>query len=293
MDQQRIAMLWRGKDLIVLAVAAMLLAAAVLIFTASKSYEATTLLRVDQAAVPANGSDAFNAQQASATQAVSYATLLNSTSFLLRVAPKIDDGTTFSGARLARHIDAHAITDTNLISFTFTAGSRRSASHYASTVAHEAINAFDADFAATRTRQQRAIQARLKAVSARMAALQADASPAAQEEIAALTAARTDLTAQYGRALSASSAPSPVVLVAGPPSAPADPVAPRPLLTVLIASFLGLLIGVGLAWMRERLASWDRRPSSLAQALMRDPLVGPSASGDRRKAKQGDAAGTP
>jgi uncharacterized protein involved in exopolysaccharide biosynthesis len=296
MDERGLAMmLWRGKHLILLAVLAMLFAGVGLLFTTSKSYEATTLLRVDQAAAPGNGSDAFNAQQASATQAVSYATLLTSTSFLQRVAPRIDGGFTFSGAALAHHIHAHAIKDTNLIALTFAASSRNAALRYARAVANEAINAFDADFAATRTRQQAALLARLKTVSARIAALQGNATPAAQDEAAALTVARNDLTTQYGQALSESSSPSSVVLVTGPPSAPADPVSPRPLLNLAIALFLGLLIGVGLAWMRERLTTWDRRVSSLAQALARDPLAAGRAGrvADRRQANKSDAAGTP
>jgi uncharacterized protein involved in exopolysaccharide biosynthesis len=289
MDDQRVSMmLWRGRYFILLAVVAMLAAAAVLTLTTSKSYEATTLLRIDQAAAPANGSDAFNAQQASATQAVSYATLLTSTSFLQRVAPKIDNGFAFSGAGLASHIDAHAITNTNLIALTFTAGSRKDALHYARTVANQAIKAFTADFVNTRTRQQAAVQARIKTVGNRIETLQEEGTPAAQQQIDALTIALADLTRQYGQALSESSAPSPVVLVAGPPSAPASPVSPRPLLNFVIALFLGLLVGLGLAWLRDRLTSWDRRTSSLAQALTRDPLAAsaPSRAAERRKASQ-------
>jgi uncharacterized protein involved in exopolysaccharide biosynthesis len=294
MDAQRLAMLWRGKDLIVLALAAMLLVGVVIIFAASKSYESTALLRVDQAATPANGSDAFNAEQASASQALSYATLLNSTSFLQRVSPKIDDGTTYSARKLADHSKAHAIKDTNLIAFTFSAGSRTAASHYAGTVAKAAIAAFEADFVAERSRRQAALQARLTAVAAKIAALKADTSPAAQEQAAALTVAQTNLTAEYGQSLSTSSSASPAVAVTGPPSTPGDPVSPRPLLIILIAILLGLLIGVALAWLRDRLTSWDRRTSSLAQALTHDPVAAAGGrAADRRTANKSDAAGAP
>ena len=162
MDEHRVGtMLWRGKYLILIAVAAMLIAVAVLTLTTSKQYEATTILRVDQAAAPVNGSDAYNAQQASATQAVNYATLLTSTSFLQRVASKIENGFAFSGAGLGSHLGAHAITNTNLIVVTFTAGSRKDALHYARTVADQSIALFKADFVSTRTRQQAAAQAKL------------------------------------------------------------------------------------------------------------------------------------
>jgi uncharacterized protein involved in exopolysaccharide biosynthesis len=288
MNDQRVEMLWRGKYLILLSVLAMVLVAIVVTLASSKSYEATTILRVDQAAAPANGSDAFNAQQASATQAVSFATLLTSTSFLQRIAPKIDNGFAFSGAALANHLGATPIKDTNLIRLTFTAGSRKDALHYARTVADQAIAAFSNDFVSTRTRQQAAIQAQIKSVYAEIAALQGQSTPEAQQQIAALQVALTDLTNQYGQALSESSAPTPVVLVAGPPSAPRSAVSPRPLLNLGIAVFLGLLVGIGLAWLRERVTSGDRRTGPLAQALTRDPLAAgaPVRAGDRRKASQ-------
>ena len=256
MDEHRVGMmLWRGKYLILIAVAAMLIAVAVLTLTTSKQYEATTILRVDQAAAPVNGSDAYNAQQASATQAVNYATLLTSTSFLQRVASKIENGFAFSGAGLGSHLGAHAITNTNLIVVTFTAGSRKDALHYARTVADQSIALFKADFVSTRTRQQAAAQAKLKTVGAKIAALQASDTPSARQQIEALTIAQTDLTRQYGQAVSEASSPSPVVLVAGPPSAPSAAVSPRPAFNAIIALFLGLLVGVGLAWLRERLTT--------------------------------------
>src|SRR4051812_30466994 len=174
MEEHRVGtMLWRGKYLILIAVAAMLIAVAVLTLTTSKQYEATTILRIDQAAAPTNGSDAYNAQQASATQAVNYATLLTSTSFLQRVASKVDNGFAFSGAGLAGHVGAHAITNTNLIAMTFTAGSRKDALHYARAVADESIGLFKSDFVGTRVRQQAAIEARLNAIPAKIAALRA------------------------------------------------------------------------------------------------------------------------
>ena len=290
MDEHRVGMmLWRGKYLILIAVAAMLIAVAVLTLTTAKQYEATTILRVDQAAAPVNGSDAYNAQQASATQAVNYATLLTSTSFLQRVASKIENGFAFSGAGLGSHLGAHAITNTNLIVVTFTAGSRKDALHYARTVADESIGLFKADFVSTRTRQQAAAQTRLKSVGEKIAALQASNTPSAQQQIDALTIAQTDLTRQYGQAVSEASSPSPVVLVAGPPSAPSSPVSPRPAFNAIIALFLGLLVGVGLAWLRERLTTGEQQSSSLAQPLTRDPplAAAPRArAGARRKANQ-------
>ena len=62
MEEHRVGtMLWRGKYLILIAVAAMLIAVAVLTLTTSKQYEATTILRVDQAAAPVNGSGSSTA----------------------------------------------------------------------------------------------------------------------------------------------------------------------------------------------------------------------------------------
>lgn len=274
MDEQRTGkMLWRGRYLILLAVAAMLVVAVVINLTTAKSYEATTLLRVDQAAAPTNGSDAYNAQQASATQAFNYATLLTTTSFLQRVASKVDNGFAFSGAGLAGHVGAHAITNTNLIAMTFTAGSRKDALHYARAVADESIGLFKADFVDTRVRQQAAIKSRLNSIPAQIAALRASGGPNAQQQIAALGIETADLTRQYGQASSEISSPSPVVLVAGPPSAPTAPVAPRPFFNVIVALFLGLLVGVGLAWLRDRLTEGQRRTESVTKPLKREPLA--------------------
>ena len=196
---------------------------------------------------------------------------------------------------------------------TFTAGSRKDALHYARTVADQSIALFKADFVSTRTRQQAAAQAKLTTVGAKITALQASDTPSARQQIEALTIAQTDLTRQYGQAVSEASSPSPVVLVAGPPSAPSAAVSPRPAFNAIIALFLGLLVGVGLAWLRERLTTGERRTSAVATPLPRDrdrdrdPLpatAGPPAPAAprprparRRKANQGanqgDAAGTP
>src|SRR6185312_7361495 len=202
---------------------------------------------------------------------------------------------------------------------TFTAGSRKDALHYARTVADQSIALFKADFVSTRTRQQAAAQAKLQTVGAKITALQASDTPSARQQIEALTIAQTDLTRQYGQAVSEASSPSPVVLVAGPPSAPSAAVSPRPAFNAIIALFLGLLVGVGLAWLRERLTTGERRTSAVAtprdrdrdrdRDRNRDPLAAPAATATaapaaprprparRRKANQGanqgDAAGTP
>jgi capsular polysaccharide biosynthesis protein len=252
MEDHRLAtIIWRGKWLVLLSVAAAFAVAFAATLMSNKAYKATTLLRVEQAVPADNGSDAYNAEQASQTQAVTYATLLTSPSFLNRIAPRIDAGFAFSGAGLASHVSAQAIKGTNLVAVNFKAETHASAVHYARVVASESIKAFDRDFTAARSRQQAAVGARVKAVAKQMAQLQTNTSVAAQQQLAALRLASDALTTEYGQVLSLSAAGSPVVLVSGPASAPADPVSPRPLFNLVAGLVVGLIIGVGLAWARE------------------------------------------
>jgi capsular polysaccharide biosynthesis protein len=255
MEENRLGtMLWRGKHVVLLAVVAMVAAAIAVTEVSDPAYEATTVLRVHQSTVAENGSDAYNSEQASQTQAATYATLLRSPSFLNRVAPKLQGGFAFSGRDLANRVRAQAIQGTNLVEVSFRATTRNWAVHYTRAVATAAIAEFDRDFTAARARQQQALGARVKAVATQIAKLQSSTDPAVVQQVAALRLASNELTTRYGRMLSESAAGSPVLVVAGPPSAPSSPVSPRPLLNVIAGLLLGLLVGVGLAWLRERVA---------------------------------------
>lgn len=261
MEDNRLGpMLWRSKYLVLLAVAAMLGAAVVVTALSDRVYEATTLLRVQQSTAAENGSDAYNAEQASQTQAATYATLLTSPSFLNRVAPRVNarfasptSGPT-TGAGLADHVRAEVVEGTNLIALTYRSSSRSTAVYYARVVATTAMAVFDRDLKTAHKRQQSIVGGRVKTVFAQIARLEADPDPAIQKRVAALRIAARDLTSQYGEVLSLSTAGSPLVVEAGSPSAGTSPVAPRPLLNILAGLILGLLVGIGLAWVREWLA---------------------------------------
>ena len=93
MQQPRLStVIWRGKWIIVVAILAGLAAAALATTLSSKVYEATALLDAGGAATASSAQDSFDQQQAGEALARSYATTLDSPSFLARIAPSIDDG---------------------------------------------------------------------------------------------------------------------------------------------------------------------------------------------------------
>ena len=269
MPEQRLGtVLWRGRYLLALAVAAMVAASLVVTLLAERTYEATALLRIDEPSRGGTGSDTFNAEQASQIAAGTFATMLGSRSFLERIGPPVGR----SGDELHEVVGASAIQDTSLISLTVRQGSREEARRLAGAIAGATVRALDADVRAGLDAQQREIQARIASLTT-----QIDQSPVVsatdRERLRSLRLARNALTEQLASVLGQGVAGAPRMALAGPPNASADPVSPRPLLNVLAGLLLGALLGVSLAWLRAR-TDTSLRSSKEAEELLGIPVLG-------------------
>jgi Mrp family chromosome partitioning ATPase len=273
MQEQRLGtVLWRGRYLVLLAVAATVVVAVIATQLSDRVYESTALLRIDHSAGGETGSDTFNAQQASQALAGTYATMLDSRSFLGRIGPHLADGRYDAGELQAR-VDAEAVKETSLVSLSATGDSPAQAKMLASGVAARTIEALNEDSRRQLDEQQREIQARISSVTNQIEQLGQPASAAERERLESLRLARNALIEQLGGVLGESVARAPHISLAGPPNAPGDPVEPRPLLNLIAALVLGSLIGVGLAWIRDRMNT-RLLSSQEATALVEAPLLG-------------------
>lgn len=273
MQEQRLAtVLWRGRNLVLLAIAATVVVAMLATLLSARVYEATTLLRIDQSANGGTGSDTFNAQQASQALAGTYARLLDSRSFLGRIAPEVAGGR-YNAEELQQRVDAQAIKDTALVSLSAEADSPAEAKRLASEVASQTIESLNEDSRTQLDEQQREIQARIASVTRQIQELGTPLTAADRERLESLRLGRNALTEELGGVLGEGVARAPHISLSGPPNAPADPVEPRPLLNLIAALVLGTLIGIGLAWIRER-TSTSLVSSHEATAHVDAPLLG-------------------
>jgi capsular polysaccharide biosynthesis protein len=257
---------------VLLAVAATVAVAMVATLLSDRVYEATTLLRVDQSADGGTGSDTFNAQQASQALAGTYATMLDSRSFLSRIAPQVAGGR-YGPVELQQRVDAQAIKETSLVSLSAKADSPAQARRLATEVADETIEALNEDSRAQLDDQQRELETRIASVTRQIQELGTPLTAADRERLESLRLARNSLTAKLGGVLGEGVARAPQISLSGPPNAPADPVEPRPVLNFVAALVLGLLIGIGLAWIRDR-TNTRLLSSEEATALAQAPLLG-------------------
>jgi Mrp family chromosome partitioning ATPase len=283
MPEQRLGpVLWHGKHLVALAVASSIAVAVLASDLTNPVYEATTLLRVDQSAGANTGSDRYNAQQASQNLAGTYAVMLDSRSFLDRISSRVAGGR-YDAAQLQARVSAEAVKDTTLVSLRARAASPAAAEALAGSVARATVAALNADSRSELDGQQREILARISAITSQIERLGADRSPSVHERLLSLRLARNSLTQQLGGVLGESVARTPSVSPAGPPTAPAQPVSPRTALNIGAGVLLGLLVGIGLAWLRART---DTRLRSAQEAtdLLDRPLLGTLPSRVRERA---------
>lgn len=256
MDTQTpLDLLWRRKWLI-LGVALLTLAVAiVLTLRMAKTYQAAALIQVNSVnAASTDPAQIAGVQQASQGLASSYATVVDSPGFLENVRPAVAGGH-LSLSELQSRIGASAVTvgnneQTNLIKLTARGGSPNAARR----LAHDVANAFVASVRRTAsrevTRQQGAIEAQIAKLNAQVASARRRGAP---DQLATLLAARNQLEAQRAIVIANGISRAGNVFVASPPTASSAPVSPRPLFNAVVGLLLGLLLGIGLAWLRERL----------------------------------------
>lgn len=264
--------LWRGRWLVAVAISMSLAIAIFSVVRAERVYEATALLRIDESSAPGSGAgDAFNAQQVSQSLAATYAAVLQSPSFLERIAPRVAKGG-MTPSELDGRVRAEAVEDTALISLTVLSASPRDAERLASDVAQAFVGSLNEDTRRQLNEQQEEIEARIEGLSAQIQRGEVPGGTGG-ERLSSLRGARDALTQQLADVLGNEIARSGAVSLAGPPQGLSTPVRPRPLLSAVVAVLVGSLIGVALAWGRARLDT-RLRSSEEAAELLRVEVLG-------------------
>jgi capsular exopolysaccharide synthesis family protein len=274
-DERFSTILWRGKYLILGTVVAAVLISLLATSCAAEEYEATAILEVSS--IDTSGPDAtdlFTAQQASQALARTYARLIVDQSFLEQIRSQVANGE-LSATELQDRLSAEAVEETALIELRAEGDSPEEARQLADEVATAFIGTIREESAARSARLIEQIRTEIASINEeiqRVSAGAAGGGDAAAEELAALRATRAALTAQLaGVAANGVEQGTSVSLVA-PPTASSDAVRPRPLLNLLAGALIGLLAGIGLAWLRARL---DRglHSSDEAEELLGTPIL--------------------
>ncbi len=232
-DQTISSLLWRRKILTLTCVLVTVLAAVILTARQEKVYESAALLRINAP----NGAESstIEADQGLAT---TYAEVLGSRSFLERIAPRVADGQLTADA-LQENLVSERVEETSLVQVRALGSSPEKARTLARDVAIAFLVSLRED-AAARARRQRN---QIAAFSRRIDPRRGDDDVAGRDALARRGAQLVTNAVAQG---------SSATLVASP-SASGIPVRPRPVFNVAAALVLGLLAGVGLAWLRERL----------------------------------------
>jgi len=249
--------LWRGRYLLVASLVAGVVVAGLVTATSAKVYQSTGVIQVESS-VAASNTGVLDQQQASQGLATTYSTLIESTSFLGRIRPRIANGR-YTVAQLADQISAtpvsHDTQSTNLISLTARGSSPFEARNLAGQVARTFVETIEKDAASRSATQQRQIERRIASLTQQIGKLVASSasapSPTTREQLSSLRAARTALTAELADIVATGVSNEGAVSVVGPPTYPRSPVAPRPSLNYLAGIVLGILVGLGLAWLRN------------------------------------------
>lgn len=254
-DQRLGTMLWRGKWLIVAAVAVAVALAILLTARADRVYQGSALLQVTSATTPGGrDTDPLRSQEASVGLAQTYATLLGDRSFLDEIRPTVAGGE-LTTSELRRKINAQAIEETGLIRLRAKGDSPEEAAELAGEVALAFVEFVQVSATERSRSQQTELQDRISSLGAEIEELRARAAddPAVAEQLEALRTARSALANQVANIVANGIQEGGSVQLSSPPTASSTPISPRPLLNLASAILLGLLFGVGLAFLRDRL----------------------------------------
>jgi len=270
-NPQKIApILWRGKYIILASVAVMLVLAFLYTARSAKVYEATAILQVS---IPSQSSspDTTSANQGLAQN---YATLLVSPGFLSKIHSEVENGS-LSTADLESRLSANALTQTALVELHSTGPSPTAAQTLGEQVASAFLSDLQSEAASRTTQQQDQIQHTITNLSTRIAKLQASPKanvPPTSAQISSLQASRQALIAQSATLVANGLAQGTSATLSAPPAASSSPIRPRRSLNLVAGLLLGLLLGVGLAWLREILQP-GLRSADEAAALLDVPVL--------------------
>jgi tyrosine-protein kinase len=242
--------------------------------TSPKVYQASGLVQV-ASDTPSGGAEVLGLQQASQDLASTYSTLITSRSFLARIRDQVGGGH-YSTGDLASSVSASAVTqntqNTNLIEISGEGPSPEAAKLLADQVAQAFVQTISGDTTARAQQQQKQLQGRITQITSQINELDSSSSGSNSEQVAALKAIRAALTTEMASTIATAVGREGSVQVVAPAIASDFPVKPRPLLNYALGIVLGLLVGVGAAWLRSVL---DRqlRSSEEVEALTGAPLL--------------------
>ena len=174
-----------------------------------------------------------------------------------------------------RNVNASAVTqntqNTNLIEITAQGPTPGAAKLLAGQVSQAFVRTIGKDTANRALQQQTQLQERITLLTAQINALNPNA-PGAAEQVAALKATRAALTNEMATTIATAVGREGSVEIVAPAIASDAPVKPRPVLDLALGIVLGLLVGVGAAWLRSVL---DRQlhSSDEVEALAGAPVL--------------------
>jgi capsular exopolysaccharide synthesis family protein len=263
-----LTILWRGRYLIVFCFVLTLVAAYVATKMSSKVYSASAIIEVQSDTTGATTGE-IGVQQASHSLATTYATLVDTHSFLARIQPKVAGGA-YSTDALAANVSGSSLEQneesTNLISLEATAPTPEGAQALANDVARVFVSTIRSDSARRAQAQQGQLEARISALTRQINELQG--SGGETEELASLRSARDALNDQLATLIANGVTRDGSISIVAPADLPTTPTKPRLMLNLVVAALLGLMFGFGVAWLRSTL---DRHIESSSEV---EDLVG-------------------
>src|SRR5581483_504338 len=273
MQEQRIeTIVWRGKWLILLSLVLSIAMAVFVTQHSKKAYAANEVLQVSSPGGRSqSNTDSLQQLQANQTLATTYRTVLGHRSFLAKIRPRVAHGR-YTVSDLQSLVGASAIKDTALIQISAQESSPDLARRLAADVSSAFLWTYRHDSGIRASAQQRAIQAQITALGNEIERLSSSGKAGDRERAASLRLARAALTQQLATLVANNIQQAASISLTAPATASSSPVKPRPMLNLLAGIMLGLLLGVFLAWLRDRL---DRGLHSAEEAeeLLSAPVL--------------------
>lgn len=246
-DQTFARILWRGKWLVLLALAACIALAIVATKLSTKVYAAQATIQVNSANSGANaGASPSDIVSANQGLAQTYATLITDPSFLQQIRGSVLGGR-YSAGDLAARLSAHAVQNTSLIVLSVQASSPQMARSLASSVGKAFVRAVQTSSVQRTAQMQTQIQSLIQSLDGRIAA------GGSAQTLDSLRGARAELEKQLAALVAGQIAAGASVSLAGPATGSSASVKPRPKLNLIAGVLVGLLLGCLLAWLRTAL----------------------------------------
>lgn len=274
--RQYIALLLHWAWLLILAAA---LAGAAAYFISSRQqpiYQATTTILIDEAPGTQQGND-YQSILSSERRARTYAQLLTTSPLLEAVIDELK--LPYSTERLRDALSVQSVRDTQLIKLQVRDSDPQRAAQVANTLvqqfAAQTQQLQNARYGASKANLQEQIaqlEAQIQQTETQLARLGQTASERATRErlettLAQLRQSQANLLQSYEQVRLAEAATTSSIVAVEPAQAPSEPVAPRVLLNTLLAAFVGLLLALGLVFLKETLDDSVKHPDQLKQAF--------------------------